>query len=122
MNNTVNDTVDTMNDQVKQLAEIQQRNLEPMRIFGSVAVEAFEHMARKNYAVMGDMIDFIVRQTGLSLKGDSLDQTMSAQIAEGKAFAELMNRRASEYADLANTIGSKFRQAGSEAADSFKAV
>ena len=115
-------SADTVNEQMKQLADIQQRNLEPMRVFGGLAVEAFEHMARQNYAVMGDVIDFTVRQTGLPLKGESLDKTVSSQISESKAFAELMSQRATEYADLANTLGGKLRQASTDAAASFKAA
>jgi len=118
MSKTVNDT----NAQMKQFADAQQRSLEPMRAFGGVAVEAFEHLARQHYAVMGDMVDFTVRQTGLPLKGESFDKTVSAQMSEGKAFAELMNQRATEYAELANTLGGKFRQAGTEATASFKAA
>ena len=116
----MNSTVEGMNEQMKQLVELQQRNLEPMRIFGGLAVEAFEHMARKNYEVAGDVIDFTVRQTGLPLKSESFDQTVSAQMSESKAFAELMNRRAAEYAELANTLGGKFRQAGSDAVATLK--
>ena len=113
-------TVDTMNEQMKQIAELQQRNLEPMRAFGGLAVEAFEQMTRKHYEVVGDMIDFTVRQSGLPLKGESLDQTVSTQMAESKAFAELMNQRATEYAELTNTLGGKFRQAGTEAVANIK--
>ena len=118
----MNSTFEGMNEQMKQLAELQQRNLEPMRAFGGLAVEAFEQMTRKNYEVVGDMIDFTVRQGGLSVKGESLDQTVSTQMAEGKAFAELMNQRATEYAELANTLGGKFRQAGTEAVATLKSA
>jgi len=118
----MNDIADNMTDQMKQLVELQQRNLEPMRIFGNVAVEAFEQVTRKNYALVGDMVDFSIRQTGLPLKGGSLDETVSAQVSESKAFAELMNRRAAEYAELASTLGGKFRQAGGDAAAAFKTV
>jgi len=118
----MNNTVESMNEQMKRFAELQQTSLQPMRIFGGLAVEAFEHMARKNYEVAGDMIDFTVRQTGLPLKAESLDQTVSAQVSEGKAFAELMNQRATEYAELANTLGGKFRQAGSDAVANIKSA
>ena len=116
----MNTIADTMTEQIKQLAEIQQRSLEPMRAFGGFAVDAFEQMTRKNYALAGDVVDFSIRQSNLALKGDNPSETVSAQMAEGKAFAELMNRRASEYAELANDLGGKLRQVGNDATAALK--
>ena len=49
---------DTMNDQFKQMMEMQSRALEPMRAFAAVAADAAERIARKNYAVVGDVLEF----------------------------------------------------------------
>ena len=117
-----NDALETMNDQMKQFGDMQQRGLEPMRAFGSAAVEAFEQMTRKNYALVGDMIDFSLKQASLPLRGDSLNETLSAQVNESKAFAELMSQRSSEYMELVSTLGNKFRDAGNYAAASVKSA
>ena len=118
----MNTIADTMTEQLKQLAELQQRNLEPMRAFGDLAVETFEQMTRKNYALAGDLVDFSIRQAALPMKSESVGDAVTAQLTEGKAFAEQMNRRAAEYAELAGTLGGKFRQAGNEAVAAFKAA
>lgn len=115
-------STENLNDQMKQFVELQQKSLEPMRIFGGLAVEAFEQMSRKNHAVAGDVVDFSVKQSGLALNGENINETASAQMAESKAFAELMNQRSSEYVDMFNALGGKVRDASSEAAEAFKAA
>lgn len=115
-------TTDTMNDQMKQLVELQQKSLEPMRVFGGLAVEAFENMTRKSHAIAGDVVEFSVKQSEIAFKSENVSDTASAQMAESKAFAELMNQRSAEYVELVNTIGGKFRQAGTDAAANFKAA
>jgi len=118
----MNNAIDTMNEQMKQFGDVQQRGLEPMRAFGAVAVDAFEQMTRKNYALVGDMIDYTVKQASLPLKGEGLNETIAAQVNESKAFAELMNQRSGEYMDLVNTIGGKFREASDDAAATIRDV
>ena len=121
MNNT-DTAIDSMNEQMKQFGDMQQRSLEPMRAFGAVAVDAFEQMTRKNYALVGDMIDYTVKQASLPLKGEGINETIAAQISESKAFAELMNQRSGEYMDLVNSLGGKFREAGDEAAATLRSA
>ena len=117
--------IDTMNEQMaeqlKRFGDLQQQNLEPLRAFGGVAVEAFEQMTRKHYAVAGDLIDYTFRQSALPLRGESVNDTVAAQVSEGKAFAELMNKRTAEYVELVNTLGGKFRQAGTDVATAYGA-
>ena len=112
--------MDTLTERLERLAELQKKNIEPLQKLGGGAFVAFERMARKNYELMGDMVDYSFRQSGLPLKGGDLGETVAAQMAESKAFAELMNQRVAEYADLATTLGGKFRQAGSDAAAAFR--
>ena len=117
-----NDAMETINDQVKQLSGMQQSGFEPMRAFGSAAVEVFEQMTRKNYTLVGDMIDFSIKQASLPLRGESLNDTLTAQVNESKAFVELMNQRGSEYMELVASLSNKFRDAGNYAAASVKSV
>ena len=49
----------------EQFAEMQKKtleSLEPMQNMNAVAAEAFERIARKNYDLMGDLVDYAVAQ------------------------------------------------------------
>ncbi len=111
---------DTMNEQFKQMVELQTRSLEPMRAFATVATEAAEQVARQHYAVAGDVIDFAVKQANLPLNSENVSDVASAQMAEATSFSELMNNRAAEYADLAQQFSGKTKEAVDSVAASFK--
>ncbi|NND91024.1 MAG: phasin family protein [Granulosicoccus sp.] len=111
---------DNMNDQFKQMMDMQTRGLEPLRVFASVAVEAAEKIARQNYAVAGDVLEFSAKQANLPLSSENLTDVASAQMAENNAFVELMNGRATEYADMAQQFNSKVREAAETVSASFK--
>ena len=115
-----NTAIDSVNEQMQQFGDMQQRSLEPMRAFGAVAVDAFEQVTRKNYALVGDMIDYTIKQASLPLKGEGINETIAAQISEGKAFAELMNQRSGEYMDLISSLGGKFRETSDEAVSTLR--
>lgn len=110
---------DTMNEQAKQLMDMQARSFEPVRVFAAVAVEAAEKVARQNYAVAGDVLEFSTKQAQLPLTTENLNDVASAQIAENNAFVELMNGRATEYADMAQEFGAKVREAAETVSASF---
>ena len=111
---------DNMNEQVKQVMDMQSRALEPMRAFAAVAADAVELIARKNYAVVGDVLEFSTKQVHLPLSSENLTDVTSAQAAEAKAFIELMNSRATEYADMAQQFSTKANEASESVAASFK--
>ncbi len=111
---------DNMNDQFKQMMDMQSRTLEPMRAFAAVAADAVEQIARKNYAVVGDVLEFSTKQVHLPLSSDNLTDVTSAQVAEANAFVELMNSRATEYADMAQQFSSKVKEASENVSASFK--
>lgn len=110
---------DTMNEQAKQMMDMQARSLEPMRAFASIAVEAAEKVARQNYAVFGDFIEYSTKQANLPLSSDNVNDVASAQMAENNAFIELMNGRVTEYADMAQQFGTKMREATESVSASF---
>lgn len=112
---------ETMNEQFKQMVELQTRSMEPMRVFATVAAEAAEQMMRKNYAVAGDVVDFAAKQAHLPLSSENLTDVATAQMAEVNTFAELMNTRATEYAELAQQFSGKVKEATDSVAASFKA-
>ena len=111
---------ETMNDQFKQMMDMQSKSLEPMRVFASVAADAVEQIARKNYAVVGDVVDYSTKQVHLTLSGKELSEITSAQVAEANALVELLNSRASEYADMAQELSGKVKEATESVAASFK--
>lgn len=111
---------ENMNEQFKNLVELQTRSFEPMRQFATVATEAAEQLVRKNYAVTGDFIDFATKQVNLPLQSQNLSEVAGAQMAEATAFGELMNGRASEYADMAQEFTGKVKEATENVAASLK--
>ena len=111
---------ETMNEQFKQLFDMQAKSLEPMRIFAGLSTDAAEQLARQNYAVAGDMLEYATKSANLPLSGDNLQEVASAQVAEASTFAELMGTRATEYADMAQAFSTKARDAAEAATASFK--
>lgn len=108
-------SIPDFSEQFRQATEFQAKAMEPMRLFGGFAIETAESMMRKNYTLMGDVVDFTVKQAKLPLSGDSLPDVASAQVAEVTAFTELLGTRASEYAELANEFGAKAKSVADEA-------
>ena len=96
--------MNTLTDQLEQLAELQQKNLEPVRHLNDAALSAFERIARKNYELMGDMVEYAVAQSRGQLEPGSVQERYARQLAEAQAFAERLGTRAAEYAELAGTM------------------
>ncbi len=111
---------ETMNEQFKQMAEMQTKGFEPMKTFATVATEAAEQFARQNYAVAGDFIDFAVKQANAPLNSENINDVTKTQMADATSFSELMNNRAAEYADIAQQFGGKAKEAVETASASFK--
>lgn len=111
---------DTMNTQFKQFADMQTSSLEPMRAFAALSADAVEQVARQNYAVAGDVMEYAVKSVNLPLSGDDVQEIASAHAAEASTFADLMGTRASEYAEMAQSFSDKAREAATTATASFK--
>jgi len=111
---------ETMNEQFKQMADMQARSLEPMKAFATMASEAAEQMARQNYAVAGDVIDFAVKQVNLPLNSENVTDIAQAQMSEASTFSELMNSRAAEYADMAQQFSGKAKEVVETATAAYK--
>lgn len=111
-----------MNDQVKQFTDLQARTFEPMRIFSALAADAMEQVVRKNYEVMGDIVDFSVKQVQQPVTNENVTEVAQAKMAETTAFSELLGNRANEYVELGNQFSQKAREAAEEAAASAKAA
>ena len=70
-----------------------------------VAAEAFERIARKNYDLMGDLVDYAVAQVKTPANTTNLQEAYEQGVTETKAFAEKVNARAAEYVALAGELG-----------------
>jgi hypothetical protein len=103
----------TFNDTFEKLADLQKQGLEPVRHFSGLAVEAFEELARKNYAFYGDILEFAVAQAKLPVDVNEPKALFEKQVASTKEFAELLGKRANEYVEL----GRSFQQSTSELID-----
>ena len=112
----MNPTTDTMNAQMAKLTDMQSRVFEPMRMFGTVAVDAMDSMVRKNYAVMGDMVEYTLKQARLPVSGIEMNELASKSMAETTAFGELLGTRANEYAEIVNDFGARTKVVTEQAA------
>lgn len=102
-----------LNETFEKLAALQKEGLEPVRQFHGVAVEAFEQVARKNYAFFGDVLEFAVAQARLTVEVIEPKALFDQQMASTKEFAELVTRRATEYVEL----GKSFQETTSDLID-----
>lgn len=120
----MNDTIAAMNDQMKKVtdmqAQMQAQAFEPMRLFGSLAVETMDSVMRKNYALMGDMVEYTLKQAHLPMSGGDVNEIATAQMAEANAFGELLGNRANEYAEIATAFGERAKAVSEQATASLK--
>ncbi|MFQ5610209.1 MAG: phasin family protein, partial [Woeseiaceae bacterium] len=91
------------NEQFERYADLQSEAFAPMRAFGGVAAHTFELVARQNYAVVGDCIDFAVDQARLAGEVQDLNDYIGQQISRSRVFGEKLAQRAQEYATIATT-------------------
>ncbi|MGQ7844322.1 phasin family protein [Granulosicoccus sp. 3-233] len=109
----------TVNEQFAEMQKKTLENLEPVQNMNTLAAQAFERIARKNYDLMGDLVDYAVSQVKVPANPNNLQEVYEQKVAETKAFAEKVNERAKEYVALAGELG---EMAQSKAAESAKAA
>ena len=61
----------SFSDQYEEVVELQRKAWQPMQEVGATAVQVFERIARKNYEVIGDVVEFSVAQLHLPLSAAS---------------------------------------------------
>lgn len=94
----------TFVDNFEKFADLQKQGLEPIRHFSAFAVDAFEKIARQNYAFAGDILEFAVSQAKLPVEVAEPKELFEAQVAANKAFAELLTDRANQYVELGKSL------------------
>ena len=95
----------TVNEQLAEMQKKTMESLEPMQNMSNVAAEAFERIARKNYDLMGDLVDYAVSQVKMPDSKADMQEVYEMRVAETKAFADKVNARAAEYVELAGELG-----------------
>jgi phasin family protein len=106
----------TLNDPFQKYVDFQRQAYEPMRAFGGIAAETFERLARQNYAVLGDYVEFMVEQAKLPTQTADINELFGKQIERSRAYGEQLVKRAQEYADIARTAQEKAQVAATAAA------
>ena len=109
----------------EQFAEMQKKtleSLEPIQNMNAVAAEAFERIARKNYDLMGDLVEYAVAQVKTPVNTTNPQEVYEQRMTETKAFAEKVNARAAEYVALAGELGEMAKAKAPAAAPAKKAT
>jgi len=94
----------TFAENIEKFTELQRQGLEPVRNVADFAVDAFEKIARKNYALYGDVLDFCVAQARLPVAVAEPKELIERQVASTREFAELMTTRVKEYVELGKAL------------------
>ncbi|MFK7858577.1 MAG: phasin family protein [Granulosicoccus sp.] len=108
----------SVNEQIAEMQKKTMESLEPMQNMNNVAAQAFERIARKNYDLMGDLVEYAVAQVKLPEGEADVQKVYEQRVAETKAFADKVNERAAEYVALAGELGEMVSSSASAAADS----
>jgi len=97
----------TQNDVFANFTNFQKEALEPLRAANGVAVETFERLARQNYAVLGDYINFAVETARLPAKAADYNEFLTKQMETARAFGEQAVRRSQEYVEIVTAFQAK---------------
>ena len=99
-------------DNLAIFADFQKQAFEPVRKFSDVAAGAFEDLVRHNYAVLGDLVDYSVRQTQLVGELNKGEDFVSAQLAAARDLGERLTARGAEFNDIARNIAASGEELG----------
>jgi hypothetical protein len=100
-----------INEQFAKIAAIQAEATEPFKAFGSLAAETFEKLARQNYAVLGDYVEFAVAQAKLPGQVKDGNDYVGRQIESTRSFGETIAARFQEFATIARTAQDQAQEA-----------
>jgi len=102
----------TINEQFEQFADIQKQAFEPLKAFGGIAAETFELVARQNYAVFGDCVNFAVDQAQRATTATDANEYVGQQVETLRTFGEQVAARAQQFAEIAQLAGKKVEATG----------
>ena len=101
------------------LADVQSRGVENAFALARAATSVFERIARQNYAVMGDVVDYSLEQIRIPTRHADPRAVIEAQAAGTRGLAERARVRADEYAaivgEMRELVGGAMGRAASTA-------
>lgn len=106
-----------LNEQFEKYATFQAEAFAPFRAFNDVAADTFEKLARQNYAVLGDYVEFAVDQAKLPVNVKDFNEYVGKQIDVNRTFGEKLAARAEEYADIVRTAQDKAQEVTTQATE-----
>lgn len=112
----------TINEQFDRYADLQKQVFEPARAFGGVAAHTFESIARQNYEVLGDCIEYAVGQARLAGQAQDVNDYVGQQIDSSREFSEKMAQRAQEYVTIAGATQKEASEVAKVEAEKVKAA
>lgn len=84
---------------------------EPVRDAAGVAVDGIEKLARTNYALAGDVLEFAVESARLPLSVSEPRDYLDRQMAATKSFSDVLSGRFNEYVELGKALQSQMADA-----------
>lgn len=88
------------NERMQQYFEGQRAAFEPYRGYTELAVQAWERLARQNYALLGDYLDFAVDSAQLAARATDVQDYVGKRNAGTQAFGEKLASHAREYTEI----------------------
>ncbi len=102
--------MENLNKQFEKITAIQAEAFEPVRAFGGIAADTFERVARQNYAVIGDYVEFAVGQAKLTTEAKDPTDYMGKQIEAVNAFGAQLMERVNQYMTIAQTAQNQVQE------------
>lgn len=88
------------NEQMQQYFEFQRAAFEPYRGVAELAVQAWARLARQNYALLGDYLDFAIDGVELAARATDVQDYIGKRNAGARVFGEKLASHARGYAEI----------------------
>jgi glycerol-3-phosphate dehydrogenase len=94
------DLQQTFSDQLAQFTRFQKDAAEKLQARSTANIETWEKFARQNLAVMGDFVDYTVKQARVATTVTEPEEFFGKRIDNATEFAKVLEGRTKEYIDL----------------------
>jgi len=92
--------MNTFNEQFEKYLGMQKELFAPAQAISGVMMETFERLARHNYVVLGDYVNYAVQQAKLPAEVESVNDLFGRHVESSRSFGEKMVQRAQEYVEI----------------------
>ncbi|MBP6514320.1 MAG: phasin family protein [Steroidobacteraceae bacterium] len=86
---------------VSVFVEASKKAFAPAARFNELYVKSFERVARQQYAFMGEMLDFAVKQAQLTTTAKDVNELTAKQVELNTAFAEKATQHSQDFVKFA---------------------